>query len=85
MFSVYLNWIDNGIQTDTVLEYLQEFKISSLIIFLHDIVLSEWRQSGNQAPTVVSGLNPRKWSHKMCFTKPSPARSPARSDLELEK
>ena len=27
MFSVYLNWIDKGTQTDTILEYLQEFSI----------------------------------------------------------
>ena len=72
MFSVYLNWIDKGTQTDTLLEYLQEFSIFPVWCLMSDhldeifITWWEWRQS------VVSSLNLRKWSHKMCFSQSSP-------------
>ena len=72
MFSVYLNWIDNGIQTDIVLEYLQEFNIfSRLIIFMRSYYQNEGGLVNRSYLTspVVSALNLRKWSHKMCFTQ----------------
>ena len=57
MFSVYLNWIDNGIQTDTVFEYLQEFPIlSSLIIFTRS--MSRYYQNEGSRVTGSSLTSP---------------------------
>ena len=100
MFSVYLNWIDNGIQADTVLEYLQQFSIFSSLILI--MMIFYYQNEGSlvnrsyltcylTAPPVVSGLNLRKSDHKMCFTKSSPGpHSPAavglvRSEMDRDK
>ena len=63
MFSVYLNWIDKGTQTDTLLEYLQEFSIFPVwcLIILMRFLLHDENEGSLWCPVWTWGSEVIKW------------------------